>query len=82
MAQRVVHSMIPFFEQGLTTATLMRRKVKMEKNGVNWKAKEMISRAAGGRMMPGTLLVMVDAGQALRKTQQTSLVKWLLVWMA
>ncbi len=27
--------------------------------------KEVISRAAGGRMMPGTPLVMVDAGQAL-----------------
>jgi hypothetical protein len=37
----------------------------MEKNGVTWGAKEVISRAAGGRMTPGTPLVMVDAGQAL-----------------
>jgi hypothetical protein len=61
----------------------MRRKVQMEQeSGVKGGGKEVILRAAGGRTIPGTLLVMVDAGQALRKTQQTSLVKWLLVWMA
>jgi hypothetical protein len=41
----------------MTTATLMRRKVKMEQERGEFEGNR--------RMMPGTPLVMVDVGQAL-----------------
>jgi hypothetical protein len=66
MAQWVVDPMIPFSKNRMMTATMMRRKVKMEQeSGVKGGAKEVILRAAGGRMMPGTPLMMVDMGKAL-----------------